>query len=167
MKDNKDPSEIAHNVRSRILNYAISIEMLLQDFIRDYFVKEDSKKLKFAELIVGKEFFTFEQKIRVFGKIIEELKNVKIINPIKGEYDLTSNRKELLKKLRYIREIRNVIAHIHPFRDAGTNAIGIIYRPNKKSKEIMLDEVFAKEFFDKYLEVDDILRDLSNELFKK
>lgn len=141
--------------------------MRLEDFIRDYFVKEDDKKLKFAELIVGKEFFTFEQKIRVFEKILREVTNIKICSPFNGEYDLTENKKDLLKKIRYIREIRNAIAHIHPFRNAGTKDIAIIYTFDKKKKEIILNEKFGMEFFDEYFKIDDILRNLSNELFKK
>ncbi len=165
--DKKIDHETAHGVRSRILNYAILIEMGLEDFIRDYFVDNDSKKIKFSELIIGKEFFTFEQKIKVFEKILGEMTNIEIYSPFNGEYDLTKNKKELLKKIRYIREIRNAIAHIHPFRNEGTEDIAIIYTFDKKKKEIILNEKFNMEFFNEYFKVDDILRHLSHELFKK
>jgi len=166
--DKKIDHEAAHGVRSRILNYAISIEMRLEDFIRDYFVDDDSKKLKFSELIVGKESFTFEQKIKVFEKILGEITGIEIYSPFNGEYDLAKNKKELLKKIRYIREIRNAVAHIHPFRNEGTKDIAIIYTFDKKKKEIVLNEKFNMEFFNEYfMKVDDILRNLHNELFKK
>lgn len=166
--DKKIDPETAHGVRSRVLNYAILIEMRLEDFIRDYFVSEDSKKLKFSELIVGKEFFTFEQKIKVFEKIIREITNIKIFSPYNGDYDLDKNKKELLKKIRYIREVRNVIAHIHPFRNQGTEDIAIIYKFDKKKKEIVLNQEFNMHFFKEYfMKVDDILRHLQKELFQK
>ncbi|MDO8528579.1 MAG: hypothetical protein Q7S06_01650 [Nanoarchaeota archaeon] len=164
----KDVVETAHNVRSRILNYAIIIEMQLEDFIRDYFVKEDNKKLKFSELIVRKEFFTFEQKINVFEKILEEIKEIKVIYyTSKGEYDLIKNKKDFIKRIRYIREIRNAIAHIHPFRDEGTEDIGIIYPFDNKKKEIILNDKFGMEFFNEYFKIEEILRQLKKELFKK
>lgn len=164
----KDVAETAHNVRSRILNYAIITEMQLEDFIRDYFVESNDKKVKFGELIIHREFFTFEQKIKVFEKILEELKDIKVIHYTpKGEYDLIKNKKDFVKKIRYIREIRNAIAHIHPFRDEGTNDIGIIYHFDNKKKEIILNDNFNVEFFEEYSVVEEILRHLSRELFKK
>jgi hypothetical protein len=167
-EDKKVNPEMAHGVRSRILNYAIITEMQLEDFIRDYFVKEDNKKLKFSDLIMRKEFFTFEQKIKVFEKILQELKGITIIHyTSKGEYDLMKNKKDLMKKIRYIREIRNAIAHIHPFRNEGTNDIAIIYYFDNKKKEIILNDKFNMEFFEEYFMVEEILRELSKELFKK
>lgn len=164
----KDNSETAHNVRSRILNYAIITEMQLEDFIRDYFVENDNKKLMFSELIVRKEFFTFEQKIKVFEKILEELKDIRFIHHTsKGEYDLMKNKKDFVKKIRYIREIRNAIAHIHPFRNEGTKDIAIIYYFDNKKKEIILNDNFNMEFFNEYFMIEEILRHLSRELFKK
>ena len=124
----EDVLEIAHNVRSGILNYAIITEMQLEDVIMNYFVNDNNKKIKFSELVVRKEFFTFEQKIKIFEKILEDLKDIKITHyTAKGEYDLINNKKDFVKKIRYIREIRNAIAHIHPFRNEGTKNIAIIY----------------------------------------
>lgn len=161
-----DTSE-SHGVRSRILNYAIMTEMLLEDFIRDFFVDNDNKKLKFSELIVRKEFFTFEQKIKVFEKILQELEIKLVHYTSKGEYDLMKNKKDFIKKIRYIREIRNALAHIHPFRNEGTNDIAIIYPFDNKKKEIVLNDKFNMEFFEGYFMVEEILRKLSRELFKK
>ena len=166
MNDKKVDLEAAHGVRSRILNYSILIEMRLEDFIRDYFVDNNDKKLRFGELVIHKEFFTFEQKIRVFEKIIYELKDKKF-DTLNGEYDLTNNKKELIKKIKHIREIRNATAHIHPFRNEGTNDIAIIYHFGGKSKEIILNDKFGMEIFKEYSEVDDILRSLSRELFER
>jgi len=72
-----------------------------------------------------------------------------------------------MKKIRYIREIRNAIAHIHPFRNEGTEDIAIIYSFNKKKKEIVLNDKFGMEFFNEWFKVDDILRHLHKQLFKK
>lgn len=164
----KDIAETAHNVRSRLLNYSILIEMRLEDFIRDYFIDNEGKKLKFSELIVRKEFFTFEQKIKVFEKILEGLPLREVYSIFNGgEYDLIKNKKELLRKIRYIREIRNAIAHIHPFRNEGTEEIAIIYTFDRKKKEIILNEKFGMDFFNEYMKVDDILRQLHRELFRK
>lgn len=160
--------EIAHNVRSGILNYAIITETQLEDVIMNYFVNDNNKKIKFSELVVRKEFFTFEQKIKIFEKILEDLKDIKITHyTTKGEYDLINNKKDFVKKIRYIREIRNAIAHIHPFRNEGTKDIAIIYYFDNKKKEIILNEEFRMEFFSKYCIVEGILRNLSRELFKR
>lgn len=40
----EDFLERAHNIHSRILSYAILIEMQLADFIRDYFIDNQDKK---------------------------------------------------------------------------------------------------------------------------
>ncbi len=163
----KDPSTEAHYVRSRVLNYAIIIEMQLGDFIREYFINDEPKKIKFNELILNKEFFTFEQKIRIFGKIIKEMKDLEIFVLGKGGYNLGDNTKELMERIRYIQEIRNAIAHEHPFRNKGTDEISIKYKFGGKIKEIILNESFGMEFFKGYSEIYDILRSLSKELFKK
>ncbi len=163
----EDVSTKAHNIRSRVLNYAIIIEMELANFIRDYFIENDDKKIKFGEWILGKEFFTFEQKIQIFQKIIGENINLEIFVLGKGEYNLGQNKKGLMRKIRYMQEIRNVIAHQHPFRDEGNNEIAIKYNFNGKKKEIILNESFSNNFFKEYCEVSDILRYVSNELFKK
>ncbi len=155
-----------HNLRSRILNYAILIEKQLEDFIRDYFIDDKNKKTKFDELILGKEFFTFEQKIKVFEKIIKEYGNLKINIWIKEVFNLGEDNKKLLKKIRYIREIRNAVAHTHPFRNSEINEIVIKYNFDRKAKEIILNNSFDVKFFNIYLEVSDILRGLSIELFK-
>lgn len=167
MVKEKPSTEKAHNIHSRTLNYAISIEMQLEDFIRDYFIDIEDKKARFEELILGKEFFTFEQKIKVFEKIIGEHTNLKIMVLSKGECDLKDIKKELVKKIRYIREIRNAVAHNHPFRDRETDEITITYNFRNKVKKLSLNESFDIKFFNEYCEVSDILRGLSKELFRK
>lgn len=156
IRDNIKVRKDVHNLRSRILNYAILVELQLGDFIGKYFVKEKDKNAKFGELILNKEFFTFEQKIRIFKKLIEEDENLKIRHFSVVEYDLSNNKKEFIKKIEYIREIRNIVAHNHPF----TNESGefyVEYKSGKKTKELILNELFDKKFFKIYMEVYDAL----------
>lgn len=170
MKNEEEKQEAlvkAKEVQSRVLNYAILTELRLQDFIRDYFIDKKKKKEKFEELIVSKEFFTFAQKIRIFEKIIEEYANLKIAVIPKGEYKLGDYKKELMKKIKLIQEIRNQIAHKHPFRDKDTDEITIKYKFDGKSKEIVLNDSFVTKLFKDYMEVFFVLRDLSKKIFKK
>jgi len=160
-------SEKAHGVRSRILNYAILTEIKLEEIIRDYFINNEDKKTIFEELILSKEFFTFEQKIRIFEKIIGEYTDLKIEVMFEVEYSLKDNKKELMKKIKYIQEVRNAIAHKHPFRIKDTDDISIKYNFGGKAKEIILSESFNKEFFKDYHKVWDILTGLSKKLFGK
>lgn len=102
----------------------------------------------------------------MFKKIIEEYENLKITT-LHGEYVLADNKKELIKKIKYIQEIRNAIAHNHPFRNKGTEDIAIKYNYDGKAKEITLNQSFDMQFFNNYFRVSDILRGLSKELFKK
>ena len=147
-KMDKDIVSEAHEVRSRILNYSILTEIELENFIECYFIDNEEKKGKFKEFILSEEFFTFEEKIKIFGKIIKE-KSFKIVDEFHKEYDL-KDKEELIRKIRYIQEIRNAIAHNHPFRNEKTNEITLKYKHEKKNKEITLNNDFNKEFFNLY-----------------
>lgn len=137
-------SKDAHYLRSRILNYAILVEIELENFIKNYFINKEDKKEEFGDLVLSKEFFTFEQKIRIFQKIIK--KGVfKITNDLGDKY--VGGENKLIKDIEYIQEVRNAVAHIHPFRDQKTGEITIKYKHKKKEKEIIFNDIFDKQFF--------------------
>jgi hypothetical protein len=136
-----------HELRSRLMNYAIITELEIEEFIAKYFIGNDKRKELFGELILKKEFFTFEQKIRVFTKIINE-NNIEI-----EEFGEKIDKKDLIKNINWIREVRNAIAHNHPFRNPKTNEITIKYKYDNKTKEIPLTSSFDKEFFKIYMQV--------------
>ena len=142
----------SHERRSRILNYAIMVELQIGEFLNHYFIDNENKKQQFSELILNKEFFTFEQKIRIFSKIIQQ-ENIKI-----ERFGRETDKKNLIKDIEYIREVRNAIAHNHPFRNPETNDITIKYKHKNKDKEIPLNDVFDKEFFNLYMKVFELVR---------
>ena len=149
----------SHNIRSRILNYAIMTELLLVDFIREYFVKEKDKSSKFNDFILNKEFFTFEQKIQVFSKLLEDYRELKLTDSYGKEFYIFKDKKELIKKIKYIQEIRNILAHNHPFTKKSGKPY-VEYTSHNKTKELILDGEFDKNFFRNYTNVYWILRDL-------
>jgi hypothetical protein len=150
----------SHNIRSRILNYAILTELLIVDFIRSYFVKEKDKAAKFNDFILNKESFTFGQKIKVFSKLLEEYKDLKLIDSQGKEFQVSKDKKDFIKKIERIRSIRNIVAHNHPFTKRESGEPYIEYTLHNKTKELILNELFDKEFFKLYCDVSWILHDL-------
>ena len=144
-----------------MLNYAILTELLLADFIREYFFKEKIKATEFSNFILNKEFFTFEQKIQVFSKLLENYGDLKLTDSHLKEFHVSENQKDLIKKIRYVQKIRNILAHNHPFtKESGEPYVE--YFSQNKTKELILNEAFDKEFFDNYFNVSWILRELVN-----
>jgi hypothetical protein len=152
--------EDSHNIRSRILNYAIITEILLADFIRGYFIKEKDKAIKFNDFILNKEFFTFEQKIRTFGKLLEEYGDLRLTDSYGKEFHVSKERKDFIKNIKYIQKIRNIVAHNHPFTKKDTRESYVEYTFKGKREELILNDAFDKKFFKHYTDVSWILRDL-------
>jgi len=148
-----------HDVRSRIINYSIWVEMFLTEFIRKYFVKEENKSKEFEDFILSKEFFTFEQKINVFTRILRKSKEINIRDGAGEEFNAMKDYKIFIEKVRYIKDIRNILAHNHPFtKRTGEPYVG--YTKDDKKKELILNEEFDQQFFMKYIYVSDTLRRL-------
>ncbi|MBW2998568.1 hypothetical protein KY321_03430 [Candidatus Woesearchaeota archaeon] len=128
-KQNDNDHKLAEK-RGYILNRLTEFEHLLNTIITNYFA---SKKDEFYNLILGKEFFTLHQKIRLFGEL-QLHKNEHFENKLKGLTGLMHDLKEM----------RNLVAH-------GTKAHGMEPRVSyvgKKSKA--LDDEFMNDFNEKF-----------------
>lgn len=159
------------DIQSRIINYATTIEYLLVNFINKYPVKEKDKTIKSNNFILNKKSFTFEQKIRIFNKILKDFGDLKLANALEKGFHVPTEREELIKKIKYIKDTRNILAHNHPFTKKETREPYVEYTDKGKTEELILNEAFDKEFFRNYMYVDGILRDLikfynDNQTFK-
>ncbi|MBW3020098.1 hypothetical protein KY334_02270 [Candidatus Woesearchaeota archaeon] len=132
--------------RGYILNRMTEFEHLLNTILTNYFA---SKKDDFYNLILGKEFFTLHQKIKLFGEL-QLHKHETFENVFKG---LTGLMHEL-------KEMRNLVAH-------GSKSHGMepkIGYVGKTSKT--LDDEFMNDFNEKFETVFLALNELNQFLIK-
>lgn len=121
-------------IAGTIIEYTINVEYYLSEVLKIYFVENPLKQAKFVDLVLSKEFFTFEEKRKVLKKLKFE---------DNGDY----NFEEIVHSdLRYIQEIRNQLAHSLRKYDEKRGCFKIEYIRDGKKKEIFLNEEFIKEF---------------------
>jgi hypothetical protein len=144
--------------RGTIIEAALIIEGRLNQLFSQYFCK-DTLSGEFEEKILNREFFTFENKIRLLNRLS--------IYPIitscfrhEGKKNPTinfHNINQLKKGLAFIREIRNALAHSPIHTDNLTPNSTIKYTYDKKRKEIELTSDFVADYTQKAAEITEIL----------
>lgn len=111
-----------------ILIEAIEIEFLIEDVILRYYFSGEGKKTEFHEDILKKEFFSFEQKIKLLKKIRD------------------CGEDGLIKEIRKVQAIRNTVAHNQGIFDERTRNYIISHREGGKKKS----EAFNKKYIQKF-----------------
>jgi len=117
-------------IRGLILNRTAELEHQLNLFISHYFTRDENAAMEFYDRLLTKEFFTFHQKIVLFGDI--GYHNGKGFD---GRFE------GLTGELHKVKEIRNLLAHGHK-ASADTPMI----RTLTQKAPVRLDARFMSEF---------------------
>ena len=166
MNLNLEAHNTSEKIRGAILSKAILLEQVISLFICNYFVSLGKRDL-FNELVLEKEFFTFENKIKVLEKL-EIGGLMKRVRDMKGNpFRFSEDKKEFIKAIRWVREIRNAIAHKRAGLEVNEKALKIRYHFDVKDKEILLNDQFLKRFWDITSPLSNILLNMSLKLDKQ
>ncbi|MBU2637721.1 MAG: hypothetical protein KJ955_02010 [Nanoarchaeota archaeon] len=137
----KQQEKELHEFRGKVLTKSVYIECLL-DFILSKYFCNNTTDVEFRTGVLGKEFFTFMQKIKIFSEL-----QIHKRPHFKGEYDGYS------EKLFNLAEIRNAFAHGHLDTEEKT----ILYLRGDKQKTLQIDEQLQKQFFENINSLDKML----------
>ncbi len=130
---------LAAQWRGKVLNYAVELELIIQDFLAYYFCgKSKKKRQNFLTLFIESET-TFNTKIKVVNKIFRNYS------------DQTEYKFERVKSyLENIRKIRNIVAHSDisstNFINNLNNKTGVFKQVYKESKSLSISEKVFDNF---------------------
>ena len=148
----QEQNEILIEIRGRIISSSLNIEHKLDDIISVLFMGNELDSINlFKELLLEKEFFTFMNK----WKLLRELTQREIIRFEKEEV-----RKETLSLVKNIIETRDRFAHGEIIFSGTTPQL--IYLDGGKKKRVTLDNKYFDDQNVKFVQADNILRDIYN-----
>ncbi|MBI2660411.1 hypothetical protein HYX07_04575 [Candidatus Woesearchaeota archaeon] len=142
-KEPTNPNQKVGQIRGRIIDYYIQIELLINAFLTNYFVLEN-KHSDFLTKFLYDDFCSTGLKIRVLEKLLPENKIVR------GFY----------VELRRLTNIRNIAAHSYPM---SLNGPIVLETRKLESKDL---RVLEEEFFKIYKKVFPLLIDAVNKLIE-
>lgn len=137
----KQQDKELHEFRGKVLTKSVYIECLL-DFILSKYFCNNTSDVEFRTRVLGKEFFTFFQKIKIFYEL-----QIHKLPHFKDKYEGYS------EKLYNLDEIRNAFAHGYLDTEEKT----ILYLHGNKQKTLQINEQLQKQFFENINLLDEML----------
>ena len=148
----QEQNEALIEIRGRVISSSLNIERKLDEIISVLFMGNELEPINlFKELLLEKEFFTFMNK----WKLLRELTQREIIR-----FEKEETRKETLNLVKNIIETRDRFAHGEIIFSGTTPQL--IYLDGGKKKIITLDNDYFDQQNVKFVQADNILRDIYN-----